>query len=86
MTNSAGFNGAKPTTMLTIPESMSFCVVVSPSHLTKYACSRRGALERTLPEQIVHERADVQPDLRPQRLVVRFEDHPLACRGTGSPR
>src|SRR5947209_8601625 len=36
-TNSAGFSGAKPTTTFTIPRSMSFCVVVSLSHLTKYA-------------------------------------------------
>ena len=34
-TNSAGFSGAKPTTMLTMPRLMSFCVVVSLSHLTK---------------------------------------------------
>ena len=35
ITNSAGFSGAKPTTMLTMPRLMSFCVVVSLSHLTK---------------------------------------------------
>ena len=35
MTNSAGFSGAKPTRMLTMPRSMSFCVVVFLSHLTK---------------------------------------------------
>ena len=34
-TNSAGLSGAKPTRMLTMPRLMSFCVVVSPSHLTK---------------------------------------------------
>ena len=34
-TNSAGLSGAKPTTMLTMPRLMSFCVVVSLSHLTK---------------------------------------------------
>ena len=39
ITNSAGFNGAKPTSMLTIPRLRSFCVVVSPSHLTKKALS-----------------------------------------------
>src|SRR6266852_95621 len=38
---------------------------------------RRSALEGALAEQVVHERADVQPDLRPQRLVVRLEHHPL---------
>src|SRR5262249_29266807 len=36
-TNSAGFRGAKPTMMLTIPRSTSACVVVSASHLTKNA-------------------------------------------------
>src|ERR1051326_6485761 len=35
MTNSAGFKGAKPTIMFTIPRLMSFCVVVSLSHFTK---------------------------------------------------
>jgi hypothetical protein len=30
-----------------------------------------------LPEQILHERADVEANLRPQRLVVWLEDHPL---------
>ena len=34
-TNSAGLRGAKPTWMLTTPRSMSACVVVSLSHLTK---------------------------------------------------
>ncbi len=32
-TNSAGLSGAKPTTMLTTPASMSRCVVVCESHL-----------------------------------------------------
>src|ERR1700730_5687747 len=39
---------------------------------------RRGALERALPEQVLHEGADVQPDLRPERFIVRFEDDPLS--------
>src|SRR2546425_7825432 len=39
--------------------------------------ARRGPLEGALPEEIVHECADVQPDLRPERLVVRLEHHPL---------
>src|SRR6266851_5137910 len=34
MTNSAGFSGAKPTSMLTMPLSMSCWVVVSPLHFT----------------------------------------------------
>ena len=76
-TNSAGLSGAKPTTMFTIPRSMSFCVVVSLSHLTKYAS--RGVVPWNAPwrKRRVHERADVEPDLRPQRLVVRLEHDPL---------
>src|SRR5262249_7078080 len=35
MTNSAGFSGAKPTTMLTTPLFWSVGVVVSASHFTK---------------------------------------------------
>ena len=35
MTNSAGLTGAKPITMLTMPFSMSACVVVVLSHCTK---------------------------------------------------
>ena len=45
--------------------------------LDEVRLARRRALERALPEQVVHERADVEPDLRPQRLVVRLEDDPL---------
>jgi hypothetical protein len=37
ITNSAGFSGAMPTTMLTIPASISCCVVESRSHFTKNA-------------------------------------------------
>src|SRR5262249_45946109 len=37
ITNSAGLRGAKPTRMLTMPRLMSFCVVVSLSHFTRYA-------------------------------------------------
>ena len=36
-TNSAGLSGAKPTRMFTTPRLISFWVVVSLSHLTKYA-------------------------------------------------
>ena len=39
--------------------------------------ARRLALERALAEQVVHERADVEPDLRPERFVVRLEHNPL---------
>src|SRR5215216_6285528 len=41
----------------------------------RLACAR--ALERALPEQGLHEGADVEPDLRPERLVVRLEHDPL---------
>ena len=38
---------------------------------------RRGSLECALQEQSLHEGADVEPDLAPERLVVGLEDHPL---------
>ena len=46
-TNSAGFSGAKPTAMLTMPRLTSSCVVVSLSHLTKYAS--RGVVPANAP-------------------------------------
>src|SRR6266702_6282427 len=39
--------------------------------------SRLRPLERALPEERVHEGADVEADLRPKRLVVWLEDDPL---------
>src|SRR5262245_53931539 len=45
--------------------------------LDEVRLGRRLALEGALAEQVVHERADVQADLRPQRFVVRLEHHPL---------
>src|SRR5262249_32018169 len=36
-----------------------------------------GALERPLAEKAVHEGPEIQADLRPKRLVVGLEDHPL---------
>src|SRR5215211_4939143 len=39
----------------------------------------RAALERALAEQVLHERAEIQAQLRPERLVVRLEDGPLAA-------
>src|SRR5260370_33517333 len=38
---------------------------------------RRRSLECALHEEVLHERSHVETDLRPQRRVVRFEDHPL---------
>src|SRR5215213_5406817 len=38
---------------------------------------RRAALERPLAEEVHHEGVEVEPDLGPQRLVVRLEDDPL---------
>lgn len=38
--------------------------------------ARGVALERALSEEALHERADAEPDLRPERLAVGFEDHP----------
>src|SRR5215210_6881094 len=37
----------------------------------------RTALEGALAEEVLHEGPNVQADLRPQRLVVWFEDNPL---------
>src|SRR6185437_2014327 len=37
----------------------------------------RLALEIALPKEILHKGADVEPDRRPQRLIIRLEDHPL---------
>ena len=45
--------------------------------LDEVRLARRRALEGALAEQVLHEGADVEADLRPQRLVVRLEDHPL---------
>src|SRR5258708_38983693 len=37
------------------------------------------ALEGSLAEEVVHERADVEAYLRPERLVVRLEDNPFCA-------
>src|SRR4051794_19080952 len=47
--------------------------------LDEVGVTRRGALERALAEERLHEGADVEPDLHPQRLVVRLEHHPLSA-------
>src|SRR3569833_1563593 len=39
--------------------------------------ARAAALECALPNQAVHEGAEIEADLRPQRLVVGLEHHPL---------
>src|SRR5665213_1218452 len=38
---------------------------------------RRGPLKRSLQEQALQERSDIEADLAPQRNVVGLEDHPL---------
>src|SRR5215475_4179219 len=38
--------------------------------LYKIGVARRGSLESALPKQVVHESADVEPYLRPERFVV----------------
>src|SRR5688500_4155965 len=35
------------------------------------------SLERPLSEKILHEGADIEPDLPPQSFVIGLEDHPL---------
>ena len=37
----------------------------------------RFALERALAKEALHEGADVEPDLCPERLIVRLKDNPL---------
>ena len=39
-----------------------------------------ASLEGSLAEEVVHEGADVEPDLSPERLIVGLEDHPLRAR------
>ena len=75
-TNSAGLRGAKPTMMLTTPDRCR-PASWSPIALDEESLIRGCALKCPLAEQAHHERADVHADLRPQRLVVRLEDHPL---------
>ena len=77
MTNSAGLSGAKPTQMLTMPRLRSFWRGGLAVALDEVGVARRLPLEGALPEQVVHEGADVEADLRPERLVVGLEHHPL---------
>ena len=69
ITNSAGLSGAKPTTMLTMPRLMSFCVVGLLVALDEVGLARRLALEGALPEQVLHECADVEADLAIRKLA-----------------
>src|SRR3954464_10805297 len=45
--------------------------------LDEVGFARRAALEGALAIELVHERADVGAELRPQRLIVRLEHCPL---------
>src|SRR5215213_971248 len=45
--------------------------------LDEVCLARRLALKCTLSEQVVHERANIETNLCPERLVVWLEDHPL---------
>ena len=47
--------------------------------LDEISFARRFALERALSEEALHERADVEPDLRPKRLIVRLKNNPLCA-------
>ena len=78
------FKRAKPTRIFTIPRLMSFCVVVSLSHLTKYAS--RGVWPWNAPwrNRGLHERSDIQTNLRPEWFIVRLKDCELLSRGTNS--
>src|SRR5690606_5796569 len=44
--------------------------------LHEVGVSWRGTLEGSPPEEVVHEGADGEPDLSPERLAVGLEDHP----------
>src|SRR5262245_23282298 len=45
--------------------------------LDQVGLARRAALEGALAEQVLHEGADVEADLGPQRLVIGLENNPL---------
>src|SRR6266542_50719 len=45
--------------------------------LHKVRVLRFLALESALPKEVLHKGADIQPDLRVQRLVIRFENYPF---------
>ncbi len=81
-TNSAGFSGAKPMTILTMPRIdvvlRRCCSPVALDEI-RVACGA-GALEGTLAEQVVHEGADIEADLCPQRFIIGLEDRPLRGR------
>src|SRR5438477_12372883 len=47
--------------------------------LEQVRLQRRLALKCALAKEVVHESSDVQPNLRPQRLIVRLEDHPFGA-------
>ena len=53
------------------------CALIRESAFDKVGFPRRRTLEGTLAEQVVHECAYVEANLRPERLVVRLKDHPL---------
>ena len=77
ITNSAGLTGAMPISQIRRPLSMS-----SWAHGRAVADDVEGlvggrALQRADPPLGDQEAADRLPDPRPQRLVVRLEDHPL---------
>ena len=48
-----------------------------PVALHEVSFPRCLPLEGTLPEKTIHEGAHVKADLRPERLIVRFEDYPF---------
>ena len=77
ITNSAGFTGATPTTQISRPLSMSVCVIVVRSHLTKNASSTLVPFERAVAPDQGQEVGDRAAHARPQRLGVGLEDHPL---------
>ena len=69
-----------------MPWSMSVCGGGLAVALDEVGLLRRAALEGALAEQGLHEGADVEPDLRPQRRRRSARTRPIGCRDTGSPR
>ncbi len=50
-----------------------------PVAFDEISLAGRSALECALPEQVAQERTNIEADLRPQRLIIRFEDNPLGA-------
>src|SRR5262245_58994767 len=79
MTNSAGRTGATPISQMSRPFKMSSRVIVVRSQVTKNASSSVVPIIAPPPPLTAEKQTDRVFDARPQRLVVRLEDHPLGA-------